>query len=77
MTEEQGYIASALEGLLASKMYGSGTWNDDQIRFYSTQAVKLGKATMYAHTTELKPDIPTEVIVEEKVIVEEEVIINK
>lgn len=64
MDEENGYIAAALTGLLNGKYHdGTTSMNDAAVRWYAAIAVKLGKATMYAHTAEVVPDIPTEVII--------------
>ncbi len=70
MNEESVFIGEALGALISGKFRdGTTNLNDDAVRWYAAMAVKIGKATFYAHTTEVKPDIPTEVIVEEEVII--------
>lgn len=59
MNEEEGYIAAALTGLLNGKYHdGTTSMNDEAVRWYAAIAVKVGKATMYAHTTKVVPVIP-------------------
>jgi len=61
-------VGSAMEGLLAAKMFGPSTFGPDAIAFYSSQAVKLADATMEKMATEVVPNVP-EMIVEEKAII--------
>ncbi len=61
-------VGSALEGLLAAKMYGPSTFGPEAIAFYSSQAVKLADAAMEQMATEVVPNVP-EMIVEEEVII--------